>query len=138
MVLKFQQMLSGKPLSPDIYDNDTVYHIGILPENVTPDESDLAKEVQHFIDTSDRPLIFISLGTYYAFSDDYVGTTLKVLEEQSRYNVLWSNKRWTTEVEKTVNQERFFMRPKLPQRKILESGKMLVLVHFFKIEIETH
>ena len=84
----------------------------------------MSDDLQRFIDQSDRPLIYISLGTYFAFSEEHSELVMKTLAQQSTFNVIWSNKRWTPELDGKLDKQKFFMRPKLAQRNILECGKV--------------
>ena len=115
----------GKPLTYiDDYE-DKVYHVGVLPDIPAAKESiKMDAELKRFIDNSDKPLIYISLGTWFAFSEERTELIMKKIAEQSLYKVIWSNKRWTPQMNEKLDERQVFMRAKLPQKDILESGKM--------------
>ena len=103
---------------------DKILHVGVLPDVSPAVETKMEPELIDFIQKSDKPLIYISLGTYFAFSEKHLQVIVDALAWQPHYNVIWSNKRWTPEMDEKLDKGRFFMRASLPQRNILECGKV--------------
>ena len=99
--------------------------VGLLPvEKSTLDSVDPA--LRSFIENSDKPLLYVALGTYFAFSEEYFEQIEKTFERQTQYNILWSHSRWTPELDAKLDTTKFFVRQKLPQKEILDSQKVYV------------
>ena len=99
--------------------------MGLLPvEKSTLDSVDI--ELRSFIENSEKHFVYIALGTYFAFSEKYFEEIETMLEKQIHFNVLWSHSRWTPELDQKMDQRKFFIRKMLPQKEILDSGKVLV------------
>ncbi|XP_075239796.1 NDP-glycosyltransferase YjiC-like isoform X2 [Convolutriloba macropyga] len=118
---------AGEPVFPQ--KEDTRGHIvvtGMLP--VSQNRRKLPEDLFSFIANSDRPILYISMGTYAIFSHQQFQLMLDALERQDNYNVIWSHRNWTDSMESMIDARRFFVKKKLPQAEILAQNKVHVFL----------
>ena len=97
--------------------------VGLLPHE--PDNlSRINPELLDFIDKSDKPVLYVSIGTRNTFSDDETKILKRVFETQDQFRVVWAHRTWNYDVMDKIDQSKLFVQGKVAQRDILGHPKV--------------
>ncbi|XP_075245841.1 uncharacterized protein LOC142339585 isoform X1 [Convolutriloba macropyga] len=114
----------GEPIS-QMFDVPPKFTVtGLLPS--PPETLPVSDELRHFLDQSSRPVLYVSMGTYFVFSDEIFAMVKNVLEEQDKFNVVWSHRMYDAEKMVIRDKTKMLILKKVPQKFVLNHENVRV------------
>ena len=98
---------------------------GILP--LPTDTSEVPTEIRKFLEESQKPILYVALGTFFAYSDSRFREVKEALENQDMFNVMWSHKFYDEGKFPVKNEKQMIIKKHMPQRHILNDEKVYVV-----------
>ncbi len=111
-------VMAGEPVNQMVDAPPGFTVTGLLPP--PPETGTVDKKLQTFLDQSKKPILYVAMGTYYAYTDEDFAIVKTALEKQDKFNVIWSHRYYDEAKFPVKDKNQMLVRKKIPQQHVLQ------------------